>query len=416
MTIEEFKLAIAKAQDLSWYNSINEKIHFVYINQHEAFTSVSALYEFATKQNEGWDKLQVTDPDYFNDSRLNFQNLKANLEHFIINFVAEPTDRLQGNWDGLVKPIVNALRLCFTSDAPETIFLFNLYNKSQRHFGGAFEFIKGNTNNITNKDQFIGAMLAYEFSQKGDTEIAKRVNIESESISNLKSNFSKYLSDSEKILTEHLAATNAKYNDFSSKTLAFKDEQELSINNWFDSSRTQFEAFSNKSNNRIVELETTYQEKLRLAMPAEYWNKRALKLKSEGWQALKWLIGLIVFACVTLYCLLWLTPGGMLLSFIDDKAGAIKWSIIYITFISFLAIGIRALSKVMFSAFHLARDAEEREQLTYVYLALIKDSSVDKDDKHLIMQSLFSRADTGLLKEDSSPTMPGGFVEKIIKN
>jgi Family of unknown function (DUF6161) len=34
--------------------------------------------------------------------------------------------------------------------------------------------------------------------------------------------------------------------------------------------------------------------------------------------------------------------------------------------------------KMMFNAFHLARDAEERERLTYVYLAMLKDASVDK--------------------------------------
>jgi hypothetical protein len=47
---------------------------------------------------------------------------------------------------------------------------------------------------------------------------------------------------------------------------------------------------------------------------------------------------------------------------------------------------------------------------------MIKDSSIDKDDRHLIMQSLFSRADTGLLRDDSSPTMPGasGILEKVI--
>ena len=85
----------------------------------------------------------------------------------------------------------------------------------------------------------------------------------------------------------------------------------------------------------------------------------------------------------------------------------------YVTFLSFLAYGIRALNKVAFSSFHLARDAEEREQLTYVYLSLVKDSAVDEKEKNLIMQSLFSRADTGLLKDDSSPTMPNDITGKL---
>ncbi|WP_232115434.1 MULTISPECIES: DUF6161 domain-containing protein [Tenacibaculum] len=116
-----------------------------------------------------------------------------------------------------------------------------------------------------------------------------------------------------------------------------------------------------------------------------------------------------------MYLLLWLTPEGMLLSFVKGNAQTIKWSVIYVTFISFLAYGIKALHKVVFSSFHLARDSEEREQLTYFYLALIKEKAVDEKDKNLIMQSLFSRADTGLLKDDSSPTMPNDIMGKIFE-
>ena len=42
-----------------------------------------------------------------------------------------------------------------------------------------------------------------------------------------------------------------------------------------------------------------------------------------------------------------------------------------------------------------------------VYLALSKEGDITKEERELIMQSLFSRVDTGLLKDDSSPTMPG---------
>jgi hypothetical protein len=171
--------------------------------------------------------------------------------------------------------------------------------------------------------------------------------------------------------------------------------------------------FDEDAKNRIKELEETYQEKLRLSKPAEYWNKRSMALKSEGWQAMKWLVGVIIFACITLYLLLWFTPKDMLENIFKGSSSAIRWSIVYITFISFLAIGIRAISKVMFSSFHLSRDAEEREQLSYFYLALMNEGAIEEKEKHLIIQSLFSRADTGLLKEDSSPTMPNG-LERII--
>ena len=69
----------------------------------------------------------------------------------------------------------------------------------------------------------------------------------------------------------------------------------------------------------------------------------------------------------------------------------------------------------MFSSFHLARDAEERHTLTFFYLALLKDTEVKDEDRKLILQSLFSRTDTGLLKEDSGPTMPSDTISKVIQ-
>ncbi|WP_395075968.1 DUF6161 domain-containing protein [Flavobacterium sp.] len=193
----------------------------------------------------------------------------------------------------------------------------------------------------------------------------------------------------------------------------FKEAKELLFTEWFEISKTDFDSFDIESKQKLIDLENTYQEQLRLQKPAEYWSKRAIALKKEGWTAIYWLISMIIFTCLTLYCLLWLTPEGMLLSFMNGQASAIKWSVIYVTFIAFLTYGIRALNKIAFSSFHLSRDSEEREQLTYVYLALIKDGSMDEKDRSLIMQSLFSRADTGLLKEDSSPTMPNDITGKF---
>lgn len=104
----------------------------------------------------------------------------------------------------------------------------------------------------------------------------------------------------------------------------------------------------------------------------------------------------------------------MLLKVFEDKVTAIKWSIILVTMVSLLAYGIKILARLTFSSYHLSRDAEEREQLTHFYLALKQDTSVTDNDRQLILQSLFSRADSGLLKEDSSPTMPtSGIIDRL---
>lgn len=55
-----------------------------------------------------------------------------------------------------------------------------------------------------------------------------------------------------------------------------------------------------------------------------------------------------------------------------------------------------------FSSFHLGRDAKEREQLTLVYLALSKGGDVTKHERELVINSIFSRSDTGLIKSEKT--------------
>ena len=58
------------------------------------------------------------------------------------------------------------------------------------------------------------------------------------------------------------------------------------------------------------------------------------------------------------------------------------------------------------------RDAQERELLTYLYLSLHKDKEIDESSRNIILQALFNRSETGLLANESGPTMPG-IVEPI---
>jgi hypothetical protein len=52
------------------------------------------------------------------------------------------------------------------------------------------------------------------------------------------------------------------------------------------------------------------------------------------------------------------------------------------------------------------RDAQEREQLTYLYLSLTDEAAIDKESRHIVLQALFSRSETGLLAQEHGPTMP----------
>lgn len=415
MTTTELKKKIAESISKEWFKNKSQNLTLQHINFNTEITGVSAIYEFTISQINGWESLSENLPPELQNSKSYFVAIRDSISQFVESNFDKNDNYLESYWNNIVNQVNNIRGFPLIYNCPESEFLISVHKNLPTSVSGAFCYITNqiNSNIVSTKDYFIGTQLAYEFTMKDHTEISLRRNAEKSSISNIRNDFNKYLTKSENEIVEHLSNTNKKYQEYSEAIDEFKENKESLFTEWFEISKTDFDAFDNASKEKLKDLENTYQEQLRLKKPAEYWSKRAIDLKNEGWTAVKWLIGMISFTCLTLYLLLWLTPEGMLLSFMTGQASAIKWSVIYVTFIAFLTYGIRALNKIAFSSFHLSRDSEEREQLTYVYLALIKDGSIDDKDRNLIMQSLFSRADTGLLKEDSSPTMPNDIAGKF---
>jgi hypothetical protein len=414
MTTKEFRNRISESKLPEWFNSVSVTIIYPQIDLEIELVGISSIHNFFSRQVSGWQAISSL-PGEFQQSLNHFTQQIQNIERFLeISIDLEDENSIINQWNNTRNKICSQNNF-FTFDAPKSKFLLSIYTNNTECFPGAYSYIIGQFRS-SSKNDFIGSLIAFEFESKGIIELGKRVETERKSIKQLRNDFQNQINQTETQLTEHLTNSTTAYQDYILSIDHFKDEKEMLFNNWFENSKNDFNFFDSDSKTKISELEKIYEEKLRLEKPAEYWSKRAILLKKEGWKAIHWLIGLVAFACLSLYLLLWLTPEGMLLSFIKGDAQAIKWSIIYITFISFLAFGIRALNKVAFSSFHLARDSEEREQLTYVYLALKKDSAIDEKDRLLILQSLFSRAETGLLKDESGPTMPNDWTKSLSIN
>ena len=94
-------------------------------------------------------------------------------------------------------------------------------------------------------------------------------------------------------------------------------------------------------------------------------------------------------------------------------AATIRASLIFVALMSVAGYLIHLFTRIAISSFHLSRDYRERFQLTRVYLALIKDGDVanDENTRQIVLQSIFSRSDTGLLKGDHALTMPVALGE-----
>jgi len=154
---------------------------------------------------------------------------------------------------------------------------------------------------------------------------------------------------------------------------------------------------------RHQDLEDLYQEKLRLKAPAKYWQQRA---KSLGFHGGLWVVLLILSTVALaiasgLFFWSWLHKPP-----IEFGVASLQGVALFGTTVAAGAYLLRTLSRLTFSAFHLKRDAEEREQLAHLYLALINEGAIDSSSRDIVLQALFSRADSGLLLGDSAPTMP----------
>ena len=164
---------------------------------------------------------------------------------------------------------------------------------------------------------------------------------------------------------------------------------------------------------RREKLENLYEEKLMLQAPAQYWKEMEEDYTKE---ARKWLRFSIISAAIVFICLMIVLANlSKLISEDSSWTEIFKNSAIATVSISVGVYILRLFVKLATSSYHLARDAKERNKLSYFYLALKENGAVTDKERAIILNALFSRADTGLLKGDSSPTLPTNVADIIEK-
>lgn len=213
--------------------------------------------------------------------------------------------------------------------------------------------------------------------------------------------------------------------DFEAKKAAFDADRKKQ----FEDDNTKFaehlkaaddsaKQFEQDYQDRIKVLENTYTKLLQLKGPAEYWDELAKSYRGRGWWLLGvvGLIGVLVFG--SLLALLFDCDKLPLLNHVTFDAVTVRASLIFIVLTSVAGYILHLFTRLSISSFHLARDYRERFQLTRVYLALIKDGDIQNEEstRQLILQSIFSRSDTGLLKGDHALTMPMAAIGELAKS
>jgi len=417
MDIKSFRKLVVDSPIKDKLNSLEATLNYPILNTTKQFKGIQSIYKFILDQVIGWNEVDKI-PIYLSPSKTHFEKLKVKIIQLSDYFNETNQNHFDNNWRAFLSEFTKDRNsnnhYNFLIDCPETDFILKVNKQNAKGIQGAIDFIIGSNLNINgNKDYFVGVLYGYEFRNQNDSEILQRRNNEKVSLSKVRDKYNEYIIEAEQQLNGYLSDVQNNLTEHFSNVDKLKTDKNKNFEDWFNGVQKGFDVFFKNSSDSIKNNEDLYREKLRLEAPAKYWKDRAEKLKKEGDKHLNWLIWISVIAASLLFTLLILLGTEYFNESFNNNVKGIKWSIILITIVSLLAFSIKILSKMTFSAFHLSRDAEEREQLTHFYLALKKDTTIEPEERQLILQSLFSRADTGLLKEDSSPTMPTSIVEKF---
>ncbi len=279
------------------------------------------------------------------------------------------------------------------------------YNFSQGTGDGFIEPIVGKTaNSAANFEYLRGYILAYEFLMKDESLITKRRGAERASFNTIKDQ----LVDTKSELTDKVVKYQNDIDLWKSKLTDGIEQWEIKHKKDVDDTTLrhskEFQERLSTWNERTLELENLYQEKLRLNSPASYWGDSAKKFKKQGFY---WIGALVLVTATSITYFSYFFVSWLLGFKTDVKLNTLEGIILFGVIISSYAVLIRAFSRLSFSAFHLQRDSEEREQLTHLYLALSKETDIDSDSRNIVLQALFSRTETGLLANENGPAMPG---------
>ena len=187
--------------------------------------------------------------------------------------------------------------------------------------------------------------------------------------------------------------------------ISFINEEKEKFDTWFSSSDKNYKDFLSKSKKELRNLEKTYSEKLKIEEPSKFMKDKAEEYKKK---TKKWAIVIIAISILLLLLLgfilspkIELNKKIITVNLFSNKM-PIYSSIIILSMICLIIYVIRIFIKIMMSSKHLSEEYHQKYVLTYFYLSLINSGNMDKKLGNVILSLLFTKADTGLIKNDTS--------------
>ncbi|MBS6530475.1 MAG: hypothetical protein KH340_02520 [Streptococcus salivarius] len=227
--------------------------------------------------------------------------------------------------------------------------------------------------------------------------------------SNIKENISDFETNIVAPITGKLRDISVQSDKQYGEITSFTEDKHNEIQKQFDEKVSEFAEFQKSLNewqkekqNKLSDLEETYKNKLSLEAPEQLWNDRAVEHQKRATRWTYFLIGAVLALIFTLVLLV-IVIHDYSLNIIKKDLPFISESFILISIISFFIYIVRILIKIVMSNHHLATEYRQKAALTRFYQALTyAGTDIDKDERLIIINSLFSKVETGLVKTDTS--------------
>lgn len=268
-----------------------------------------------------------------------------------------------------------------------------------------FEFVEQISKQLVevNSIEYLDDAIAYYVSYTKNPPSA---------ISNLDSSYPYIAKTALYCFREYIFSDKENWNRITYKTLqrhkTILKSQENSFNLFLketEDTLTKISDFAENEHNNLLALEETYREKIKLEVPEKLWNEQARQYSISADNC-------IVFIILTAFVFSILLAH--LLPYLLNLQSGPSWfspTIALVSAISFVLYLIRVFIKQFQSNKHLEITCRERAALTRFYQALVYESNksgngevelIKEKQRLLIFQTLFTIADTGLVKTDSS--------------
>lgn len=358
------------------------------------FTNADEYLEFLTNERDFWKQYEN---NVFLKTYLNAYNSA------ISNLNTASTYTTSSNCSDYIRTSVNYIDKVPNSKSILTKELIKYKDLSQSFYNGFIDGIRNDDKNFSSQSKYyaMGLYKAFQY-----TEIIRKIDDmlpeQQESFENTQLSFINTANEYIK-----------KYDElFVQKEQQFIEMDKI-ISSELSTQKEEHKKFLEEKNKNIHDLEKLYAENLRLKKPADYWKQMSMDYEKKAKKYIGWSIGIGIITVALLSLLIVFVPETTQTSHWFDL---IKNTAILTVITTILVYALRVFVRMAMSSYHLSRDAREREQLTYFYLSLINEKAVTDSERELIITSLFSRSDTGLLKGDSSPEMPTINLNDFLNN